>query len=867
LSDSLTTLFLSALHAVPSGPRRLEPLTVGMPFPPGVVHDPDALRLVDQSGHPLPLQARLLDAWPDGSARWVLLDFQVSTASGSGQASLRLALPGEKPTEFPRLAVSEEGDALVVDTGAARFRLKAGGPFPFDEVRSPSHVVLDPGRSGLRVTDAKGREKRLRVTAVTMEQSGPLRAVARLEGRIANVEEGRDLVLVARLHFYAGAPSVRFDLTLRNPARAAHPGGIWMLGAGGSVRFKEAGLTLALLQPASDRVAEVFCSVAGGAPLEQMATPFEVYQESSGGEYWKNHNHVNRDGVVPLSFRGYRLRSGGTERTGLRATPIVVLRDEDRELAISSRHFWENFPKAISAGRGELTLSLFPAQFPDFHELQGGEQKTHTLLVSFGPDRTGDVPLQWGREPLFAHTSPGWYASTGAVPYLTPAANDSSADYLFLVNQAIDGDTAFPLRRETIDEYGWRNFGDIYADHEAVSHTRNEPLVSHYNNQYDGIAGFACQYLRSADPRWWTQLDELARHVVDVDIYHTESDKAAFNGGLFWHTYHYADVGGATHRSYPRAPKVNGGGPGNEHNYTTGLMLHYFLTGESASREAVIGLARWVLEMEDGRRTVFRWLARGDTGLASVTAEASYHGPGRGGGNSINALLDAHRLTGDHSFLDKADQLVRRCIHPADNVAAREFLDPERRWSYTVFLRALGKYLEHKRELNELDAMYAYARASLLHYARWMAANERPYMDRPEILEYPNETWPALDMKKSEVFMLAARHAEGNERSRFLERARFFFEYSTGSLKTWPTRALARPLVLMLSHGFMWAWFEQHPDDAGMLSAEQAVADFGAPQVFTPQKIKAVRRAKAIAAAFATLLLLAVVAAMVTLWR
>ena len=42
-------------------------------------------------------------------------------------------------------------------------------------------------------------------------------------------------------------------------------------------------------------------------------------------------------------------------------------------------------------------------------------------------------------------------------------------------------------RREIIDEYGWRNFGEIYADHEAVYHQGRGPFVSHYNNQYDLI--------------------------------------------------------------------------------------------------------------------------------------------------------------------------------------------------------------------------------------------------------------------------------------------------------------------------------------------------------------------------------------------
>ena len=36
--------------------------------------------------------------------------------------------------------------------------------------------------------------------------------------------------------------------------------------------------------------------------------------------------------------------------------------------------------------------------------------------------------------------------------------------------------------------------------------------------------------------------DELAQHVVDIDVYHTTKDKSAYNGGLFWHTYHYGDA-------------------------------------------------------------------------------------------------------------------------------------------------------------------------------------------------------------------------------------------------------------------------------------------------------------------------------------
>ena len=78
-------------------------------------------------------------------------------------------------------------------------------------------------------------------------------------------------------------------------------------------------------------------------------------------------------------------------------------------------------------------------------------------------------------------------------------------------------------------------------------------------------------------------MNELAAHVIDIDIYHTDRDKAAYNGGLFWHTSHYVDAGTLDATAPTRAqPGVGGGGPANEHNYTAGLLLHYLLTGDRA---------------------------------------------------------------------------------------------------------------------------------------------------------------------------------------------------------------------------------------------------------------------------------------------
>jgi hypothetical protein len=842
--------------------RRFEPVRVGIPVPRGSMRDSLALQLFDPAGDEREVTGRAIDRWSDGSVRWLLIDFQADHDGGDDPGHYELSWTGSPAAFSSRLSCRHESDRVIVDTGAAEFHLRAGGRCPFEQVLVDHAPALDVAASGLTVEDEQRRPCTVVVSEIQIEESNVLRAVVQASGR-AFRQTGEGLVeLFVRMQFTAGSPTVRFDLTLRNERAAAHPGGFWELGDPGSVHFHDVTVFFALPDQAAGAAVgktEVRCSPETGAPLVTCGETLELYQDSSGGERWRSRNHANRTGTIPLSFRGYRLRTVSGVTEGLRATPIVTMRLGPRHLSATMPLFWENFPKAIETTGRAIALRLFPGQFADAHELQGGEQKTHTFFVAFAGDSTSEVPLAWAREPLLAHATPSYYSESGAISYLAPRSDDPHTAYDALVQAAIEGGDSFERKRERLDEYGWRHFGDVYADHEAVQHSApDDPLVSHYNNQYDGIAGCAYQFMRSADIRWWRLFTALAVHVRDIDLYHTDQDKAAYNHGLFWHTSHYVDAGLATHRSYPRSDGVWGGGPSNEHNYADGLLLHHFLTGEAASREAVLELAAWVIAMDDGTRTVFRWLARSATGLASATQSPSYHGPGRGAGNSIKVLLAAHQLTRDAIWLDKAEALIRRCIHPLDDIPRRELLDAERRWSYTIFLHAVARYLDYKTELGELDAMFAYGRASLVAYVRWMADHESPYLDHPERLEYPTETWAAQELWKSEVFLYGARHSLGDERARFVERSSFFFEYAVRTLSSMNTRTLARPMTLLLSRGHMAAYFARHP---GALASSVPVISkvFERPTAFVSQKQRAKQRLVILlAAVFAAAVLAAI---------
>ena len=828
--------------------RRREPVTFGVPLPAGAVKDGATWTCDGQLA-----QARTLDRWADGTCRWVLIDVQADVhgrdvaeltlevqgdieKSGRTEKSGRPGMSGGTEKSANVVTLSESAAGVIVDTGVARFQMRAGGRVPFESVDVGGQAVLDVARSGLTLTDAQGALHAAEIRLVEIEERGPLRSVVRMGGRVS-AGGGRHFDLTVRVHFFAGLATARVLVTLTNPDRAAHPGGFWDLGDPGSILIKDASLTFSLRESAG--ASELYMSPEIGAPWAKYELPFELYQDSSGGENWQSSNHINRERKVPTSFRGYRLRAGDRAQAGRRATPVVAISRGSTGVALAVPAFWQNFPKAIDADKGTIVCRLFPGQFGDLHEIQGGEQKTHELFVAFGPDGVTSMPLAWCRTRAIASPALEWCLESGAVPFLAPLEPAHAA----LVNAAIDGPARFEQKREVVDEYGWRHFGEIYGDHEGVKHKGATPLVSHYNNQYDPIAGFAYQFLRAGDPRWRTMMCELAAHVMDIDVYHTLADKAAYNHGMFWHTYHYGDADTATHRTFPLAGKgrTHGGGPSADHNYSTGLMHYYFLTGDEAARRTVLDLAQYVIDLDDGRQTPFRWLDSSETGAAALSA-SGYYGPGRGPANSLNVLLDGHRLSGDPKFLAKAEALLRRVIHPHEDIALRRLDVPEQRWFYTMFLQSLGKYLRRKIELGQIDAMYAYGRASLAHYAEWMAGNEHPYLEKPEKLEFPTETWAAQDIRKSDAFAFAALHAATPDaRARFLERAEFFHDYSVKTLTRMPTKALARPVVVLLTSGFLLPWVHAH---AGASEPAPAAApEYGTPQQFVPQRERAMRRA------------------------
>lgn len=792
-----------------------------VPFP---VNGPPTLsnaRLVARDGSSRTHQWRVMSRWPTGAVKWAMLDF--------------IATPADE-TLTVEFDCGESIASASPHRGDITSQSQPGQSFSLD---------FETHRLGLSVRLSSGDGLQAVVREVKSLDSGPIRNSQRIDGELIGSTGTAVLNWFAQIDEFPSLSLTRIAFTLWNPRPAAHPGGIWELGDANSAILESA--ILKLVPQSSVGKGRLQYRMEHAADW-QSADAFQLQQLGSGGEHFHSRVHRSASGEVHAPLQGYQWSSDGPTETGGRATPTLIQTDTaGRTVGIYVPRFWQNFPKSLEAKDGNIELGLFPKEFGQPFELQPGEQKTHALWIATGDAEEVRKTLDTVAKPPVVRVDPQWVCRSEVIPWLTPVNEDRNKDYLDLIDQVVSGADTFFDKRERIDEYGWRHFGDVWGDHEAVHSDPDNPLVSHYNNQYDMILGLGLNYLRGGDEKWLELMQDLARHVIDIDIYHTDDDLPCYNHGMFWHTVHYVDAGLSTHRTYPKG--TCGGGPSSGHAYARGLMLYYCMTGDVAAREAVVKMGEWMIAAEDGSATKYRWLARGETGLTTASGTEDYHGPGRGPGNAVEVLVTAFELTHERRFLDQAEKIIRRVVHPDQDIAALDLLDAENKWFYNLFLQALGRYLEVKLSMRELDRMYAYSQRTLLRFADWMADHEYPYLDKPEKLEFPTETWAAQEMRKVEVFQWAARHATGKQRQRFLERAAFFFKTSCNQLESFADKkSLCRPMALLLTNGYSHDWFMQ----GGLEQIEPAPLgqdfDFGEPTRFVSQKVRAIRRAKLIVA-------------------
>lgn len=783
----------SALHSP-------APLEVGLPIPQGQAFNLQQLQL-QCNGQIVSCAAQPLNYWHDKSIKWVNLIFFAKPDTNEKYELVITPAATTKTAPTSGLVCSETQDSLTIRNADFTLELqrdsfefsltsdKEGASFVKRALNSvslfdpenkllPSHIIDVFTTKFHDLTDGS-------VQVIKMRVSG-----SHGENKTSSLVD-----FYADFTLYYQQSCVKLAYTICNPQAALHSGGNWDLGDPHSLFFTALNFDMTLGQPGDIQ----YQLEPGENWQETQNADISVQQFSSGGENWQSPIHWDHKQQIPFSQQGYQVfKDDVSVSQARRATPSVFV---PHNFGLTMENFWQNFPKSLSIQTDTISLGLFPQQAGIQYELQGGEQKTHTVWLNAAGSQEG---LAWVHQKPSVILPRLTYQQGASFLYLNQHSADAPLRTLIL--NALDSDNNFYRKREIVDQYGWRNFGDLYADHETAGYQGQEIFVSHYNNQYDPIFGFLRQYMIDGDSRWFELADDLAKHVTDIDIYHTTQDKKEYNGGLFWHTDHYLQAFTSSHRSYSKyqasgayQDHAGGGGPGGQHCYTSGLMLHYLMTGNENSKQAVLTLTDWITHVYEGSYTCLELLLalknRHVSGLKNHFTDQ--YPLDRGTANYIVALLDSHELTQQADYLYRVEHIISNTMHPEEDLTKRQLHDVEITWFYTVLLQALIRYLHVKQSAGQFDSHFYYTRDCLLNFANWMVDNEYLYLDKPDILEYPNDTWTAQDLRKAQIFA-AASYFSNDLRPEYMQKAHYFELEVYNRLAASNTKTYTRIMVLIM---------------------------------------------------------------------
>ena len=746
-----------------------------------------------------------LSRWPDGSIRWLLLEFLLTLESDQPVClTLRRVDAAGSEDECMRGDIQTTGGKFVMDDVAFDLDTVPGEPLAMTMHEHSRHSLFTS--SCLQMISNSGKAYPLRILQqYWLQNDSGLSATLHTLGEFDSGAPGKCINVSIVQNIYKHAALSQVEICLHNPAAAVHPGGLWDLGDPGSICFASVALDIAIpgnmsTQWQSDE----------HQPWQQIGEDqyLLIEQHGSGGVNWRSPVHMDANGKCTVRQGGFTIhREQERIALGGRCAPVLAIKHADTQWQLRPQQFWQRFPKALHVTPEKLSFHILPFSDAAPHELQAGESCTTRFDILYS---TKDCELTDTDSQLDIHIV-DLHESRRAV---------RDERYGALLAKSLSEAQGFLAKREQVDEYGWRNFGELYADHETWNQQYEGIFVSHYNNQYDVIDGFAQQYRLTGDARWFELMRDLAQHVLDIDLYRTSDDRPEYNNGLFWHTDHYVQAGTASHRTYSKRQQsqshhVEGGGPGGQHCYSSGLKQYYQLTGCQRARTAVLAMGDWIAVVYDGsgsvlecaRQTIKRHFPE-FLGILKGRRVLRYRYPlDRGTGNYIRCMLDCFELDAQQSYLDKAGAIIRDTASAGDDINKRNLQDIEGTWFYTVFLQAVVQYLDVKRQHDQYDEHFRYALDTFLHYANWMVEYEAPYLESADSLEYPNDTWVAQDIRKAGLLHAAYRYSEIH-RGRYLSRAQFFKDYVLGALEVSETVHYTRIQAILLQNhdpaGFVW---------------------------------------------------------------
>ena len=556
------------------GPPRLDAgVSFGVPWPRGTVRKEQTFTMTAADGKSLPLQSWPMAYWPDGSMKFT----GFATVAGPAVASARIA-PGTSGAPAKPLTAARSGDAVTVDTGAVVCRIPLQGASLFESLAMNGQTVggaaqlvclsEDRSTAGAYRFQEFGSD----VRKVTVEQSGPVRGVVRIEGVHKEKSGTREwLPFTVRLYFYAGSEQVRlvhsvvfdgndrtdfirglgivFAVPLREQVHNRH------------VRFSgEAdGLWAEPVEPATGRRMLPGGPAAYADQLAGKRLPNKETYNAAGQKLLTDWAVWDSYKLVQFTADGFTIQKRTNAQScwldsaaGRRASGLVFAGDVSGGLAASLKNFWQSYPSSLevqgmTTGAAQVHVWLWSPDAAAM-DLRHYDTRAHDLESSYedvqegfstahGVARTSEVTLfpstsvpareitahqaQHGEEaPLLAVAPQHLYSAKVFGIWGLP---DRSTPAKRTLEDQLDAAVAHYQREvEQRHWYGFWNYGDVMHQHDGARHMWRYDIggFAWDNTELGTDVWLWYSFLRTGRADIFRMAEAMTRHTSEVDRYH-----------------------------------------------------------------------------------------------------------------------------------------------------------------------------------------------------------------------------------------------------------------------------------------------------------------------------------------------------------
>jgi hypothetical protein len=559
-------------------------ISFGVPWQRGVLPRDRPVTVRSADGRAIPTQSWPLAYWPDGSIKWTGLAI---CADPGLTAPLSVAAGSTTAPESP-IQIQQTPQSIEISTGLLHCRIAPTGQNLIDSLTIDGREVARNGRLIVLREDRSAfdsaqtiREETFtsQISKVTVEQSGPIRAVIRIEGTHFGAAAGNNparqwLPFTVRLYFTAGLSTIRmvhsfvFDgdqstdfirglgLAFTVPFREERQNRHIRFATDNDGLFSEPVLMSPGYRPrALQHAAEMQQAQLLGKRIPNLGdlSPSDkaAFETVAVWDAFKL-NQLAPDSF-DLSKRTNQASSWLHIADGARARGLAFLGDVTGGLAIGVKYFWQKYPSAFeitgaSTDAGEVKAWFWAPDAPAM-DLRHYDTVGHDLRVSYedyqpgfstptGVANTSELTLWATADTPDPATLVSMAKSADAPPLLVCAPQhyydahtlgvwslpDRSTPDLTSAEDQLD--RAFAFYSGEVERrrwYGFWDYGDFVRTYDPIRHEWMYDIGGHgwNNTELMPNAWLWFSFLRTGRADIFRIAEAMTRNTTEVDIYHS----------------------------------------------------------------------------------------------------------------------------------------------------------------------------------------------------------------------------------------------------------------------------------------------------------------------------------------------------------